>query len=797
MLMSTPSQPPGRMSQLLPSVKCSNCHLSIPLAELGDHICAPAPPLPTLSLPKPSLNIPKPTLSPGAATSLLPQRLQGRVNAPVSPRNPPPPPSSRASSSSVASRNDRLRLNTSTSGPSTSTSYQTRSSPLSRTGDGPPAPRSISRDPYASGGDSPVRNRPPMGGFARTRSGSNASSTMSSPSTARPSFAPLREMPPAAAPPPPVVERSVNTQIGGEAGMAGVGRRGFAAAARAAMFVNSSAPAPPPTRASPPRHIDIGAATLGSKTSTPPPLSTSTGSSGSPGIAPYPESPVSPQPYNRRSRSPPSRTPKAQLQSSASVSSRGSSKPSNGPGSVSHSSESEYGLAYADSTDYEDDYEDDDEDLRRANEMRSGAFKAKDPPPPLPLSSSAGSSKDSILRSNPAPTRNEQSNDRAPMKHSGSKASLSSESEGSDYGEAAGLKRSNSSAIAQAFGLSQTPPSAYGRLGGPGLTPSSRSGHSRGSSNGSAQSAYSSRSAMTKGQATATPSGRPSGSGKGRLEREMDSMADDAGRPALSKSKSTGRSFSPAGRDKVDMNDGGRNNSSQRAHSPESRTARLPTRSRNASPTSERSATRDDKREHRTVRKPKICVRCEKTIDDGKWVAVDGGGVLCEKCWKNMYLPKCRRCNLPIEKQAVSSSDGQLKGKYHRECFNCHTCHKPFPDKTFYVLDSKPLCKFHYHEANDSLCAAARCGQPIEGPCAVSHAGDRYHPEHMLCEFPGYGGCKERLDEYWEIDGRMLCERHSRASRLAEEEDEDGGWAPSTRAMKRVTRYIDLAGGGR
>ena len=41
---------------------------------------------------------------------------------------------------------------------------------------------------------------------------------------------------------------------------------------------------------------------------------------------------------------------------------------------------------------------------------------------------------------------------------------------------------------------------------------------------------------------------------------------------------------------------------------------------------------------------------------------------------------------------------------------------KPFPDKTFYVYDGKPLCAYHYHEANDSLCAAARCGQPIEGP---------------------------------------------------------------------------------
>ncbi|KAJ7109514.1 hypothetical protein C8R44DRAFT_713656 [Mycena epipterygia] len=805
MLMSAPSQPPGRISQLLPSVKCSNCNLPVPLAELGDHICAPAPPLPTLNLPKASLNIPKPSLSPGAATSLLPQRLQGRVNPPVSPRSPLPPPSPRSSSASLgASRNDRLRLNTSGPPPPTTPSYQTRSSPLSRTGDGLPAPRPSPRDPYASGGDSPVRNRPPVGGFARARSGSNASSI--SPSTARPSFSSVRDIPPAAAPPPPPAESSLNTQIGGEAGMAGVGRRGFAAAARAAMFVNSPAPAPPPTtRASPPRHIDIGAATVGSKTSTPPPLSTSTGSSNSPGVAPFPESPISPQPYNSRSRSPPSRAPKAQLQSSASVSSRGSSKPSTGPGSVSQSSESEYGLAYADSTDYEDydDDDDEDDDLRRVNEMRGG-FKAKSPPPPLPLTSSlAGSSKpSSILRSNPPnptpPTRDaiNQRSGRVPLKKSESKSSLYSD-EGSDSGGPANLKRSNSAVIAQAFGLSQTPPSAYGRLGGPGMTPSSRSGHSRGSSSGSAQSAYSSRSAVAIGDTTATPSG-----GKGSLERQMDSMVDDAGRLGLSKSQSTSkeRSFSPESSRKLtlEMDDSAaaksrRSNTVQ--GSPETRAPRLPTRSR-TSPTTERSVIRNDPKRERVARKPKICVRCEKKIDDGKWVQVDGGGVLCEKCWKNMYLPKCRRCNLPIEKQAVSSSDGQLKGKYHRECFNCHTCHKPFPDKTFYVLDSKPLCAYHYHEANDSLCAAARCGQPIEGPCAVSHAGDRYHPEHMLCEFPGSGGCKERLDEYWEIDGRMLCERHSRASRSAEDEDEDGDWKPSARAMKRITRYIDLAGGG-
>ena len=241
-------------------------------------------------------------------------------------------------------------------------------------------------------------------------------------------------------------------------------------------------------------------------------------------------------------------------------------------------------------------------------------------------------------------------------------------------------------------------------------------------------------------------------------------------------------------------------------------------------------------------RKVKQCASCNKSIGDGRWIPMDGGRVLCDKCWKNMYLPKvcgasracpfylinvvcqCRRCNLPIEKHAVSSSDGQLKGKYHRDCFNCHSCHvsscahasffvadvsylqKPFPDKTFYVYDGRPYCSYHYHEANGSLCAASSCGQPIEGACAVAHSGAKYHPDHLLCEYPR---CATRLDEYYEADGKMFCERHaSIADQAALDEDGDrdgdvnsdvpGPDTPkmTTRAMKRTTRFIDIAGLG-
>ncbi|CDO73551.1 hypothetical protein BN946_scf185014.g21 [Trametes cinnabarina] len=187
--------------------------------------------------------------------------------------------------------------------------------------------------------------------------------------------------------------------------------------------------------------------------------------------------------------------------------------------------------------------------------------------------------------------------------------------------------------------------------------------------------------------------------------------------------------------------------------------------------------------------KTRICVRCERVIDDGRWIQMEGGNVLCDKCWKNMYLPKLPYMPgaLPPPQIIRTACD-----TYPALSF----VQKPFPDKTFYVFDGKPYCAYHYHEENNSLCAAARCGQPIEGPCAVSHAGDRYHPEHLVCE---YRGCTERLAEYYELDGRMLCERHVQKAideRDDEDEDEDAfGQAGdrTTVALKRVTRFIDLA----
>lgn len=71
----------------------------------------------------------------------------------------------------------------------------------------------------------------------------------------------------------------------------------------------------------------------------------------------------------------------------------------------------------------------------------------------------------------------------------------------------------------------------------------------------------------------------------------------------------------------------------------DSKPPKLPARS-HTSPTLGRSDLKVKKHHVRV----KMCIKCDKAIDDGRWIQMDGGGVLCDRCWKNMYLPKVRAC---------------------------------------------------------------------------------------------------------------------------------------------------------
>ncbi|PIL24239.1 hypothetical protein GSI_13992 [Ganoderma sinense ZZ0214-1] len=911
--------PPGseRISQFLPTVKCSTCNAPVPISELGDHVCAPVPPVPKL----PAL---RPPQSPRSVAALLPSKLQGLVATAPPPQSPPrtstlaqvplrqkspaprqkspaPPPNatgrarapSSASSFSVRSSESRPDRVLSPPGrPSGRTSVDKVSFPSNpgpSTARAPPPVSPLPADPFAASpvsiersttpggranniplpGAATFRSRAPSNasmrqpalsnpprmpimdprgsGFGpmsppgvRQRAGTNVSlrpppspdygpeiiystdmrsrtpandpSRMRAPSApsmppsmdqvvGRPSMDQVRRPsaeaqrppfmggpgaggrpPPDRTPPPPMSPGTPrptepDTKSGGEAGMAGVGRRGFAAAVRAAMFTTGPAPmmgspgADPMLpnqgmdgrRANAPRFLDIGSATRYAPNT--PPLSPGSGSASlsphspysqkspalsdpaSPGrspnitptnqtagIASSPTSPISASDLRDRVRSPPHEPPKVpsagaeppstprlpffekfknKLPSLDTDATRSPIEPS--PASPSNSDDSYNGLAYANS---DDDEQPLDMPLRASPQPIVTPTKAKDTQAPTPA-------KESKVR---FPSMTES-------------------------------RYSSSSATAQ----------------------SPRAPQRSLSSSTAASSSYTPR----------TPS-----KSTGALDRVMETLMEDGPTSPTASTVSSLRmpADSPTNRDRTKDRESA------------TKSPKLPMRS-HTSPTlpSNRltALERADggKPRSASTKRPRTrtCVRCVKPIEDGRWIQVEGGSVLCDRCWKNMYLPKCRRCNKTIEKQAVSSSDGQLKGKWHRDCFSCFTCQKPFPDRSFYVYDGKPFCAYHYHEENNSLCAAARCGQPIEGPCAVSHAGDRYHPEHFLCE---YRGCTERLVEYYELDGRMLCEQHVQKAILNRDEDDDddafgddvfgAAGNRNTMAMKRVTRFIDL-----
>jgi hypothetical protein len=82
----------------------------------------------------------------------------------------------------------------------------------------------------------------------------------------------------------------------------------------------------------------------------------------------------------------------------------------------------------------------------------------------------------------------------------------------------------------------------------------------------------------------------------------------------------------------------------------------------------------------------------------------------------------------------------------------------------------------------------------------------KYHPEHFICEFPR---CTKRLDEYYEADGKMFCERHASIAEQAalhedsgqDDDEDDNVFHQDTPkmtaiAMKRTTMFIDIAGLG-
>ena len=115
----------------------------------------------------------------------------------------------------------------------------------------------------------------------------------------------------------------------------------------------------------------------------------------------------------------------------------------------------------------------------------------------------------------------------------------------------------------------------------------------------------------------------------------------------------------------------------------------------------------------------------------------------------------CRGCGDLIHGKSVSSADGRLTGRYHKQCFMCRTCQQPFRTADFYVMNNQPYCARHYHELNDSLCT--NCDRGIEGQYLETELRQKFHPYCFSCQ-----DCHIILrDDYYEFNGKTLCEQHA------------------------------------
>jgi hypothetical protein len=138
----------------------------------------------------------------------------------------------------------------------------------------------------------------------------------------------------------------------------------------------------------------------------------------------------------------------------------------------------------------------------------------------------------------------------------------------------------------------------------------------------------------------------------------------------------------------------------------------------------------------------------------------------------------CKGCGDLIKGKSVSSADGRLTGRYHKQCFVCNTCSEPFATATFYVINDAPYCERHYHKLNGSICQA--CDRGIEGQYLETERKQKYHPTCLTCS-----DCRRVLrDDYFEMNGKVYCERD--AYRKAQQRNFLG----TNRMERRTTRLM-------
>ena len=148
-----------------------------------------------------------------------------------------------------------------------------------------------------------------------------------------------------------------------------------------------------------------------------------------------------------------------------------------------------------------------------------------------------------------------------------------------------------------------------------------------------------------------------------------------------------------------------------------------------------------------------VCKKCKTPLGTNPFHNVDGCPY-CPTCYVQRFAKICARCGKPITDQVVSA----LGKTYHKNCFVCKSCGKPFPTPSFYQKNNDPYCKECYEMECAVKCAG--CGKPIIGSSLMA-LNKKYHPECFVCSvchapFP--------RGQFYNLNGKPVCAEHKGGS---------------------------------
>jgi len=144
-----------------------------------------------------------------------------------------------------------------------------------------------------------------------------------------------------------------------------------------------------------------------------------------------------------------------------------------------------------------------------------------------------------------------------------------------------------------------------------------------------------------------------------------------------------------------------------------------------------------------------VCGNCKSPLGTGLFFE-QGGQTLCERCYQEMFCPRCAHCEKPVMDRCITA----LGKKWHVEHFICTQCLNPFNGGNFFEKDGRPYCEADFFNLFAPKCAG--CNEPIKGDC-INALGTQWHPEHFACAYcsKAFGG-----GTFFEYNGKPYCEIH-------------------------------------